>query len=101
LGQISRAFHFRDRHVFKRLYVQYVRPHLEFASAAWSPWTEMDKECLEKVQRRVVRMVSGLRAETYEGKLLELGLTTLEERRHRLDMQQTYKIMKGEGGGQK
>jgi hypothetical protein len=25
-----------------------------------------------------------------EGRLLELGLTPLEERRHRLDMQQTY-----------
>ena len=27
LGQISCAFHFRDRHVFVRLYAQYVRPH--------------------------------------------------------------------------
>ena len=26
LGQISRAFHYRDRHVFMRLYTQYVRP---------------------------------------------------------------------------
>ncbi len=38
LSQISRAFHFRDRHVFLCLYVQYVRPNLEFASPAWSPW---------------------------------------------------------------
>jgi len=30
LGQISRAFHYRDRHIFVRLYKQYVRPHLEF-----------------------------------------------------------------------
>jgi hypothetical protein len=27
LSQISRAFHYRDRHVFIRLYVQYVTPH--------------------------------------------------------------------------
>ncbi len=32
----------------KKLYVQYVRPHLEFAVAAWSPWLEADKSCLEK-----------------------------------------------------
>jgi hypothetical protein len=47
LFQISRAFHYRDRHVFIRLYVQYVRPHLEFAVPAWSPWLEADKEVLE------------------------------------------------------
>jgi hypothetical protein len=42
---------YRDRHVFVRLYVQYVRPHLEFSVPAWSPWQKADKECLEKVQK--------------------------------------------------
>ncbi len=32
LGQLTQAFHYRDRHVFMRLYKQYVRPHLEFSS---------------------------------------------------------------------
>jgi ribonucleases P/MRP protein subunit RPP40 len=53
-SQLARAFLFRDQHVFLRLYSQYVRPHLEFAVSAWAPWYEMDKECLEKVQRRAV-----------------------------------------------
>ena len=35
-----------------KLYKLYVRPHLEFAVAAWSPWTVADIECLEKVQKR-------------------------------------------------
>ena len=35
LGQITRDFHYRDRHVFLSLYQQYVRWHLEFAVAAW------------------------------------------------------------------
>ena len=47
LGQICRAFHYRDRHVFIQLYKQYVRPHLEFAAAAWSPWQEGDEACLD------------------------------------------------------
>jgi ribonuclease P/MRP protein subunit RPP40 len=34
LGQISRAFHYRHRHIFLNLYKQYVRPHLEFAVQA-------------------------------------------------------------------
>ncbi len=51
LGQLSRAFHYSDRHVFIRLYKQYVRPHMETSSQAWSPWTETDKEMLERVKK--------------------------------------------------
>jgi hypothetical protein len=98
LGQISRAFHYRDCHVFMRLYQQYVRPHLEFSTPAWSPWMAADKECLEKVQKRAVKMVSGHKATEYELRLKELGLVTLEERRHRADMQMVHKIMHGESG---
>jgi ribonuclease P/MRP protein subunit RPP40 len=61
LSQMTRAFHYRDRHIYVRLYVQYVRPHLEFASSAWSPWAEADKEVLEKIQTRAISMVSGLK----------------------------------------
>jgi len=40
-------------------------------------------------------MVSGLKGKTYEDKLVELGLPTLEERRHQTDMLQTFKIVRG------
>jgi len=93
LAQIGRAFHFRDRHVFMRLYTQYVRPHLEFATPVWSPWSQADIECLEQVQKRAVGMVSGLRSHRYEDRLVELGMTTLVERRHQTDMLQVYKIL--------
>jgi hypothetical protein len=95
LSQLARAFHYRDRNIFVRLYIQYVRPHLEYAVASWSPWFEADKECLEKIQRRAVNMVSGLKGRTYEEKLKELEIPTLEERRRKLDMVQTYKIVTG------
>ena len=86
LGQISRAFNYRDRHVFVRLYKQYVRPHLEFCTQAWAPWTVADSTALEKVQKKAVGMVSGLISHSYEDRLKELGLQTLEERRHQADM---------------
>ena len=35
------------------------------------------------------------KAATYEEKLREIGLTTLEERRHQADMLQAYKIIRG------
>ena len=59
------------------------------------PWYETDQVCLEKVQRRAVRMISGLKATSYEEKLKELGISTLEERRRYLDMLQTYKVLTG------
>ncbi len=88
LGQISRTFHYRDRHIFLRLYKQYVRPHLEFSTPAWAPWTEGDRNCLEKVQQRASKMVSGLKSNIYEERLSELNLPTLLERRHQADMVQ-------------
>jgi len=98
LSQLTRAFHYRDRHVFLRLYMQYVRPHLEFSTQAWSPWHEEDKACLEKVQQRAVKMISGLRANEYEERLKELQLTTLAERRHQAEMGMVHKIMHRQGG---
>ena len=95
LGQISRAFHFRDRHIFINLYKQFVRVHLEFAVSSWSPWSVVDIEVMEKVEKRAVNMVSGLISKTYEGKLKELSLMTLEQRRVRFDMVETFKILKG------
>ena len=40
-------------------------------------------------------MISGLAGRNYEDKLKELGMVTLEERRHQTDMCQTYKILSG------
>ena len=61
LGQLS-----RDRECFMSLYKTYVRPHLEYTVAAWSPWTLGDKDVLEAVQRRAVRMVTNLRGKSYQ-----------------------------------
>jgi hypothetical protein len=69
LGQISRSFRYRDKKIFRALYMRYVRPHLEFASPAWNPWLVKDIEILEKVQKRAVNMIGGLKSDTYEGKL--------------------------------
>ena len=38
-------------------YTSLIRPHLEFASAAWEPYTARDISQLDKVQRRAARFV--------------------------------------------
>jgi hypothetical protein len=92
-GQICHAFRFRHRNIFIKLYKQYERPHFEFSTRAWTPWAIADVECLEKVQKRAGRLVSGLKSNVYEETLRELELLTLTERRHQADMQMIYKIM--------
>ena len=54
-----------------------------------------DIEILEKVQRRAVNLISGLKGVSYEEKLKELGVLSLEKRRKRFDLIQTYKILSG------
>ena len=81
--------------MFLKLYMQYVRPHLEFAAPAWSPWTAADVEALERVQKRAIRMVSGLRGRSYEERLVELGMLSLSQRHTQFDLVQTYKIIRG------
>ena len=40
-------------------------------------------------------MIFGLKGKTYEEKLIELGLTTLETWQKRYDLVQTFKILSG------
>ena len=95
LGQLQRAFHYRKKSNLVPLYKTFVRPRLEHAVAAWSPWQESDIKCLEKIQERLIRMLSDVKGETYEEKLKDAGLTTLKERRSRGDAIQTFKVLKG------
>ena len=95
LGQIQRAFHFRNQKTLVPLYKAFVRPKLEFAVQAWSPWQEGDRRTLEKVQERMIRMVSDARGNTYEEKLKSVGLTTLTERRERGDVIEAFKTLNG------
>jgi hypothetical protein len=88
-------FIWNDPKVFLKLYKQSVRPHLEFASPAWSKWQKGDIETIERVQEKALRMTSGLKGENYEGRCKEAGLEMLEERRKTQDMAQVFKIVKG------
>jgi ribonuclease P/MRP protein subunit RPP40 len=94
LGQLARGVTYRDKSTFIRLYKAFVLPHLSYAASAWSPYNKADKEVLEKVQRRAVMMVTNIRG-SYEERLAVLKIRTLEERRTRGDMIETFKILTG------
>jgi hypothetical protein len=52
---------------------------------------------IESVQKKAVGMISGLQAISYEEKLVELDLWSLEKRRLMFDYVQMYKIVNGIG----
>ena len=95
LGRLSRAVLHMDSNTLIRLNLVYVRPIFEYCIQAVGPYTVADKLCLERVQMRAVRMVSDISGGTYTEKLAKLKMTTLEERRRRGDMIQTWRILTG------
>ena len=98
LGIMKRNFNLGDKDVTLKLYKSMVRPHLEYSIQAWSPHTKKNIKLLEGVQRRATKLVRGCRNLEYEDRLKVLGLTTLETRRLRGDMLETFKIVSGMEG---
>ena len=77
------------------LYKAIVRPHLEYCIQAWRPYRKKDIDTLERIQRRAAKMIPELRDLSYEERLKECGLTTLETRRLRGDQIEVFKILNG------
>ena len=80
---------------FAVLYKTYIRPHLEYCVQAWNPCMQKDIITLERVQRRATKLVSAIRELTYPERLQELQLYSLEQRRLRGDLIETFKILNG------
>ena len=95
MGQLKRTFNYWTKHTFKILFSTYVRPHLEYAATVWSPYRKKDISTIEKIQRRATKTVPELRNLSYHDRLIELNLTTLEERRLRGDLIQFFKWYTG------
>ena len=95
LGMINRSIVTKSKDIILPLYRTLVRPHLEYCIQAWRPYLKQDIDKLEKVQKRAVNMMTDVIAQSYNEKLKELKLFSLEKRRLRGDMIEVFKIMKG------
>ena len=93
LTNIRVAFHYMDKDVMKKILTSMVCPKLEYAAVVLSPKAKKDIKKLEGIQRVATKMVPELRELTYEDRLKEMGLPTLQDRRERGDLITLYKIV--------
>ena len=95
LTNVKVAFHYMDKDMMKKIIVTMIRPRLEYAAVVWSPHLKKDITKLERIQRAATKMVSELKDLTYEERLKEMELPTLQVRRERGDLITMYKVVNG------
>ena len=85
IGLIRRTITYKKKQLVVPLYKAIVRPHLEYCIQAWMQYRKEDIDKLERIQRRASKMIPELRDLSYESRLSQCGLTTLDTWRLRGD----------------
>ena len=81
LGCSRRGIIYKSKEVVLTLYRNLLRPHLEYCVQFWSPQFRKDIDAIERVQRRATTLIPDLARLSYEERLKETGLYSLERRR--------------------
>ena len=95
LGFLKRNLKISSTTLKQQAYTTLVRPSIEYACSVWDPYTQVDKDKLEMVQRRAARFVTNrFRNRSSVGDMLEgLGWYSLESRRRDIRLATLYQII--------
>lgn len=95
---IMKSFKTKNISTLIKLFNTYVRPLLEYNTPVWSPYLQKDIDKIERVQRYYSKQACrrcGISFVSYEDRLLQLEMHSLQYRRIRFDLIQVYKIIYG------
>ena len=99
LGFVKRNLGKCPSNIKAQAYQALVRPHLEYTSSAWDPYTSKHKSQIEMVQRRAARFVTSTYSKepgTVTKILKDLEWPTLEKRREVSRLTLMYKLLHGQ-----
>ena len=92
-GLLLRSISHKIPNILTPLFKSLVRPILEYGNAVWAPHKRKNIDLLEKVQRSFTKRMFSLSGLSYTQRLERLGLPSLEFRRIRGDLIETYKLL--------
>ena len=98
LSFLRRNFHHCSTSIKEKLYLTLVRPHLDYAVAAWDPYTAKQVSSIERVQRQAARFVTS----TYQTEasvthlLNSLKWNSLQDRREAHRLSCFHKLLHGQ-----
>ncbi|PKU40202.1 hypothetical protein llap_9496 [Limosa lapponica baueri] len=94
LGCLKRSVASRVRELALPFYSALVRPHLQYCVQCCGPQHKKDMD-LERVQKRVTKIIRGLEHLSYQGRLRDLGLFILEKKSLQEDLMAAFQNLKG------
>ena len=92
---IHRCFLSRNANNLITAFKTYVGPLLEYATQIWSPYQKSSINAVESVQRAFTKRLSGLTDLSYNERLVNLKLQSLEHRRLLSDLTMCFNIVHG------
>ena len=98
LNFVRRNFYHVSPVVKERLYHTLVRPHLDYATAAWDPHTSKNIKSIERVQKRAARFVTNTYGKdtSIRNILASLDWSPLQERRKQHRLSCLHKMINGQ-----
>ena len=99
LGFIRRNLYNTPQQIKVQMYQALIRPHLEYCSSAWDPYTDKNISQIEMIQRRAARFVTGIYSRepgTVTKIMDDLEWPTLQQRRKVSRLGLLYKTINNE-----
>ena len=92
VGMISHYITHKSKDIMIPLYKTLIRPILEYGNVVWPPKLRKQIDLIESVQRRYTKRIIGAEHLSHKERLKLFDLPSLEFRRFRGDMIETYKM---------